>query len=115
MPFRCDILYSQATAAVAVSLGVQTDTVTPTYFRSWAVIGTDTTAATAGNASISNTTATSVVTGTPAATATIYSANINGYLENPSNASTTTVNIMIKTATGADAITVKQGSFCTVL
>lgn len=112
VPFRCVLFYSQATAAVATSFGVQTDTVTPTNFQAGGSMETALGTTAYGDATIANTTATAVVTGTPSATATIFNAYVDGLLENPSNASTTTLTIQVKTSVGADAITIKRGSFC---
>lgn len=114
VPFRCVIFYSQATAAVSDSFGLQTDTVTPTNFQAGGSMETALGTTAYGDAAIANTTATVVVTGTPGSTGTIFNAYVDGLLENPSNASTTTVNVMVKTTVGADAITIKRGSFCRV-
>lgn len=112
VPFRCTLFYSQATAAVSSSFGVQTDTVTPTNFQAGGSMETALGTTAYGDVTIANTTATAVVTGTPSATATVFNAYVDGLLENPSNASTTTLTIQVKTSVGADAITVKRGSFC---
>jgi hypothetical protein len=112
VPFRCVLFYSQAGAAVSDSFGVQTDTVTPTNFQVGGSMETALGTTAYGDATISNTTATAAVTGTPSATATIFNAYVDGLLENPSNASPTTLSIQVKTSVGTDAITVKRGSFC---
>ena len=111
--FRCDLYYSQATANAAVAFGVQDVTVAPTNAQVGAVLSTSTTAGTSGAATVTATTATSVVSATPSATATIFLANIDGFVEQPSNASSSAFNIMVSTATSGDAVTVKRGSFCT--
>jgi hypothetical protein len=63
---------------------------------------------------LASTTATAVVTATPSAITTIWYADIHGFIEQPSNASTSAFNIMVKTATSGDAVTVYRGSFCEV-
>ncbi len=115
MSFRCDLLYSQATAAVAVAFGIQDVTVAPTNLAALGVIATSTTAGTSGNLpTLTTTTATSVVSATPSATGTVFQAELSGWIEQPSNGSSSAVTIMVSTAAGADVVTVKRGSFCTV-
>jgi hypothetical protein len=101
IPIRCVLFYSQATAAVADSFGLQTSAVTPTNFQAGGAMET-----------ALGTTATAVVTGTPSATATVFNAYVDALLENPSNASITNLNVMVKTSAAADLVTVKRGSFC---
>jgi hypothetical protein len=60
-------------------------------------------------ATLTTTTATAIVTGTPGATATNYTAELDGTIESPS---ANTINIMVSTATAADAVTVLRGSYC---
>lgn len=112
IPFRCVIFYSQATAAVSDSFGVQTDTVTPSNFQAGGSMETALGTTAYGDATIANTTATAVVTGTPSATGTIFNAYVDGFLENPSNASPTILSVQVKTSVSGDVITVKRGSFC---
>ena len=97
----------------AVSFGIQAANVSPTNIFATGVMYTSATASTGGVlATLSNTTATAIVTATPGATGTVYVADIDGLIENPSNASANTINLMVKTATAADAVTVKRGSYC---
>ena len=113
VPFQCHLAYSQATAAVADSFGIQA-TVAPTNIFATGQVFTNTTAFTAGNLpTLSSTTATNIVTGTPSAITTVWNAELSGFVENPSTTANT-INIMVKTATAADAVTVKRGSFCVV-
>jgi hypothetical protein len=111
-PFTCYLNYSIATAAVAVAFGLQSDAVAPTNLQGWGMIATSTTAATYGNATITNTTATSVVSATPSATATVYNATISGYLDFPNTNTANNIKVMVSTANSADLVTVKRGSFC---
>lgn len=112
VPFECSFSYSQATATAAVAFGIQSATISPTNIQAQGTIQTNTTAFTDGNATVTNTTATAVVSATPSAITTIWNARIRGFIENPSNASTNVINVMVSTAAGADAVTVKRGSFC---
>lgn len=111
--FRCELLYSQATGNAAVAFGIQDVTVAPTNIAVAGRIQTNTTAFTAGTLpTLTTTTATSIVSATPAATGTVFRAELAGYIQQPSNASSSAINIMVSTATSGDAVTVKQGSYC---
>jgi hypothetical protein len=113
VPFSCHLAYSQGTAAAAVSFGIQAATVSPTNIFATGAMYTSATASTGGVlATLSNTTATAIVTATPGATGTVFVADIDGLIENPSSGSANTINLMVKTATAADAVTVKRGSYC---
>lgn len=115
IPIRCHFAYAQGTAVAAVSFGFQSVTVSPTQFNATGDIYTSATAVTAGNLQgLNTTTATAIVTATPSAITTIWNADIYGMLEYPSNASTSVINIMVKTATAGDAVTIKRGSYCSV-
>lgn len=114
VPFSCHLLYSQATAAVADQFGVQTVSLAPTSIMVKAQANTSATAFTAGNVpALTTTTATPVVTFTPSATATVFSADMDGMIENASGVAST-FNIMVQTSNASDLITVKRGSFCRV-
>lgn len=111
--FLCNLTYSQAVANDAVAFGIQDVTVSPTNIAGRGVVYTSTTASTEGNlATLTTTTATAIVSATPGATATNYVATVSGFIEAPSNASTSLIRIMVSTATAADLVTVKRGSFC---
>lgn len=115
IPFSCHLSYSQATAAVAVSFGIQDVSVAPTNLLATGHQQTDTTVFTGGTlAALASTTATAIVSATPAATTTKYTIDLNGFIEQPSNAMTSAINIMVKTATGGDAVTIYRGSFCRI-
>lgn len=115
MPFRCDLVYSIATAAVAVDFGIQDVTVAPTNINAMAEMFTSATAVTAANLpTLASTTATSIVSATPSAITTKWNAHIEGFIEQPSNAAESVINIMVKTANASDLPTVYRGSRCTV-
>lgn len=115
IPFSCHLAYSQATAAVAVAFGIQDVTVAPTSLFATGHIQTNATVFTEQNLpALTTTTATTIVTGTPSAITTIWSVDLNGMIEQPSNASTSAINIMVSTANASDLVTVKRGSFCRI-
>jgi len=115
VPFRCEILYSQATAAVANQFGIQDVSVAPTNIMAKATVWTSTSAAVNANVpTLASTTATSIVTFTPSAITTVWNAVISGFIEQPSNASESIINILVLTGNTSDAITVKRGSHCVV-
>lgn len=115
VPFSCFLQYSIATAAVAVSFGIQDVSVAPTAINAQGLQYTSATAATEGTlVNLASTTATAIVTATPSAVTTVWMAQLHGMIEQPSNASSSAINIMVKTATAADVVSVKRGSFCTV-
>lgn len=114
VPFSCHLLYSQATAAVADQFGVQAASLAPTNFMAKGTVQTNATVFTSGNLpALTTTTATAVVTFTPSAITTIWEADLDGFIENPSGV-LNTINIMVQTSAGADAVTVKKDSFCRV-
>lgn len=109
--FHCSILYSQATAAVSNQFGIQAATNSPTNIQASGIVYTSASVSTAGNiATLATTTATPFVTFTPSATATNFVALFEGTLELPASANT--INIMVSTSAGADAITIRRGSYC---
>jgi predicted RecA/RadA family phage recombinase len=118
IPFSCHILWSQATAANAVSFGIQDVTVAPTRIDVGGVMVVSATTGTAWQSgtlvALNSTTATAIVTGTPSAITTTWQAELHGVIEAPSNASSSAINIMVKTANSANVVSVKRGSFCTV-
>jgi len=114
VPIHCSLAYSQATANAAVAFGIQSATISPTSIQAQGVEQTAVTAFTGGQVTITNTTATNIVSATPAATATNFVVTLDGLIQNPSNASTNAINILTSTAAGADAVTVLAGSFCRI-
>lgn len=115
IPFECHLSYSQATAVVAVSFGIQDVTVAPTQINATGNMQTAATTFTGGvlNA-LASTTATAIVTATPSVITTVWTTDLYGFIEQPSNASTSAIQIQVKTSTAGDAITVKRGSFCRI-
>lgn len=111
VPFSCKLTYSMATAAVAMSFGLQTDTLTPTNFQGMGQMETALTTTAYGDAKVTNTTATAIVTGTPSAITTIWNAYVDGFVENPSGAATN-INVMVATSNAGDLVTVYRDSWC---
>ncbi len=113
MPFSCSIIYSQAVANVAVAFGIQDVTISPTNIAGRGVMYTSTTASTEANLpTLTTTVATAIVSATPSATATNYVASVSGFIEAPSNAASSAIQISVSTATAADLVTVRRGSSC---
>src|SRR5208282_2704866 len=96
VPFSCHLSYSQATGNVADQFGIQDVTVAPTNIFAKAQVYISASTFTAANLPLlSTTTATSIVTFTPSAITTIWNADIDGFIEQPSNAGTTAIQIMV--------------------
>lgn len=109
--FHCALTYSQAVGNVAVSFGPGFS-VAPTNVEASGIMETNvTTIGALGMTAITTATSSAAVTGTPAATATLMFAMLDGFIENPSTTANV-VTINAKTATAADLVTVKRGSFC---
>lgn len=112
--FHCSLLFSQATAAVADQFGIQVATNAPTNVAAVGEVFPSATTQTVGTlATLSTTTATPIVTFTPSAITTVFGGSIDGTFELPASANT--VNIMVQTSAGADAVTVKRGSYCQLI
>lgn len=113
--FDCRILYSQATAAGGVGFSVQSATTAATRLDAWGKIYTNNTGTSAeGSAlNITTTTATSVISGTPSATATVYQAELSGTIQTGTTAGT--LNVLVYTGNASDAVTIKAGSYCTIM
>lgn len=115
IPFACHLTYHQNVAAVAVAFGIQDTPIAPSNILAQGIIGTNTTAFTQGTlVALTTTTATAIVSATPSAITTDWTAQLSGLIEAPSNASPTTISIRVSTATAADTVTVKRGSFCRI-
>jgi hypothetical protein len=116
--FHCSLMYSQATAAVAMQFGIQAATVNPNDVSVKGRVDTQTGAASAQTTGIlsnlATTTATSIVTFTPSNFATIFGADLDGTVDTPANNQGQVVNIMVQTSNSADLPTVKRGSYCTL-
>lgn len=112
--FACDLIVSQATAAAADQIGVQTATNAPTNLAASGIAYTAAAVSTAAAITgVSSTSAQSVVTFTPGGTGTRLPIHISGTVEGAS-ASGTTLNIMALTGSGADLLTIYRGSSCWV-
>ena len=111
--FHAKLTYSIATAVVAVAFGIQVVTNAPTNVfangTQQITVGPPATFTTGTLATLTTTTATAIVTGTPGATATNYVVELDGTIELPASANT--IQLMVSTAAGADAVTVLRGSF----
>lgn len=111
--FHCVLAYTQATGTAAVAFGIQAATNAPTnIFASGVEYTAAGTATTGVLATLTTTTATNIVSGTPGATGTNLPVQLDGTLELPASANT--INFMVSTATSADAVTVLRGSYCMV-
>jgi hypothetical protein len=113
--FHCSLSYSQATANVAVAFGIQASTTAPTNIfangTQQITVGPPATFVTGTLATLTTTTAINIVSGTPGALTTNYTATLDGTIENPVTAPNN-ITIMVSTAAGADAVTVLRGSYC---
>lgn len=106
----CDVWYSQATN-VADTYGVTiVPAPTSAQMGGWAMTNATTIAAgTPGT--ITSTTATSVVTFTPAVT-TVLDAHLAGLIEVPAAGQDTIVSLLVSQATAANVVVTKRGSIC---
>lgn len=119
--FRCDLVYSQATAAAADIFGVTTSGTAPTSMLVGGEVLTNNTGTQVdGNAVITSAASTTVVTATPSASGAIgtsadmFIAHIWGTVEAPSNATATTFGISVASGSSSDALTIYRGSACWV-
>lgn len=114
--FDCYLIYNQQTAASANdAFGVQAASLAPTSINAQGSVQTAAaTAHTEANLLLLNTTtATNIVAFTPSVITTTWNAELHGMIENPSGVANT-INIMAKTGTSADTLTVKRGSYCLI-
>lgn len=111
--FHCALSYSQATANVPMAFGIQAATQAPTNIFGNGQIQTNTTAFSASTlATLTTTTATAIVSATPGATATNFTAYLDGTIENPAGANV--INVMVSTSNSGDLVTVLRGSYCSI-
>jgi hypothetical protein len=114
--FHAVLAYSQATANAAVSFGIQAATNAPTNIFATATqqitVGPPATYVSGVLATLTTTTATAIVSGTPGAIATNYTVTMDGTLQLAASANA--INFMVSTATSGDAVTVLQGSYVSV-
>ena len=114
VPFSCHLMYSQATAAVADQFGIQAASLAPTNIAAKSQADISASTFTAGNLpTLTTTTATPIVTFTPSAITTVWNADIDGMIENPSGIANT-INIMAHQSNAADLLTIKRDSFCRI-
>jgi hypothetical protein len=114
-PFSCHIVYHQNVATAAVAFGIQQASNAPTQINTYGVEWTSATAATNGSLiALASTTATAIVSATPSAITTNWVADLHGVYEEASVGSSSAITIRVSTATAADTVTVKRGSFCRV-
>jgi hypothetical protein len=111
--FSCDIVYSQATAAAANQIGVQTATFGATNLTASAIAYTAATVTVAGAVTDvgTTTTAQSVVTFTPGTTGVKMPIHLSGTIEGASVLGTV-LNIQALTGSTSDALTFYRGSSC---
>lgn len=113
VPFSCHLVYHQNVANVAVAFGIQDVTVSPTNIAAMGEIHTSASVIAAANlVGLATTTATAIISATPSAITTDWNAEVSGMVEAPSNASSSAIRLMVSTATAADTVTVRRGSFC---
>lgn len=113
VPFACHLIYHQNVANVAVAFGIQDVTISPTNIAAMGEIHTAAAVLAQGNlVGLATTTATAIVSATPSAITTDWNAEVSGMVEAPSNASSSAIQFKVSTATAADTVTVRRGSFC---
>jgi hypothetical protein len=113
--FHCMLLYYQTSAAVVDEFGIGVTGTAPTQANASATAYTNTTASTTGTlTALASTTPTSVVSFTPSAITTIWKAELDGTIEQPSNATPGVFNVYAFTTTGTDNLIVKRGSYCEI-
>jgi hypothetical protein len=114
--FHCALLFDQATAVVSDSFGVGVTGTAPTSLNA---SGTAFTAAaveaTGTLVGLATTTPTAVVTFTPSVITTVWKAELDGTIEQPSNATPGVFGVYASTTTGTDNLIVKRGSYCSVI
>jgi hypothetical protein len=116
MSVHCSLLFDQATAAVVDELGIGVTGTAPTSANARAMVNPSASTTTAGTlVSLASTTPTSVVTFTPSAITTVWGAELDATIEQPSNATPGVFGVYAFTTTGADNLIVKRGSYCSVL
>lgn len=112
--FHCEGSYNETTAATSMQFGIQDVTVAPTNIYTKKIVWTSTSAAAADNTpTLTTTTATGIGAAfTPSAATTVFNFTLDGMIEQPSNASSSAINIMAQFTTNNG--TIKRGSYCRV-
>jgi hypothetical protein len=116
--YDCLLYFDQATAAVVDEIGVGITGTAPTYSNHHAVVwaaASHAWSATGVLSDLASTTPTSVVSFTPSAITTIWSAELSGTIEQPSNATPGVFGVYVYTTTGSDNFIVKRDSACSVI
>lgn len=114
--FHCSLLFDQGSAAVSDSFGIGVTGTAPTSANARGVVNPSASTLTAGTlVSLASTTPTAVVTFTPSAITTVWGAELDGTIEQPSNATPGIFGVYVATTTGGDNFIVKRGSSCQVL
>jgi hypothetical protein len=114
--FHCVGTYSQATAAAANGVSIQGATNAPTRLdASYNAFTSNAGAAAEGSLANLTTTTFTALSGTftPSATATVFNWAVDGVVQN--GASATTLKIGFFTGNASDALTIKAGSYCSLL
>jgi hypothetical protein len=112
---HCSLIYDQASAAVSDSFGIGVTGTAPSNVNASGTAYTSASASTTGTlTALASTTPTAIVTFTPSAITTIWKAELDFTVEQPSNATPGVVGIYVATTTGTDNFIVKRGSYCTL-
>lgn len=116
IPFECNLMYSQATGAVSDAFGIGFVGYNPTRIDAYGTMSTNTTVYTTGvlTNNTTGTTAVAIVTATPSAITTVWTARLAGTIQNASNAGTNTLNFYVSQGTAADLVKVRAGSWCKI-
>jgi hypothetical protein len=117
--FHCALIYDQTTAAVVDQFGIGITGTAPTQANAAGTVqltaGPPSTFTSQNLTGLASTTPTLVVSFTPGVAATLYRAELDGTVEQPSNATPGVFGIYAFTTTGTDNFIVKRGSYCSVL
>jgi hypothetical protein len=116
--FHCALIYDQTSAVVVDQFGVGVTGTAPTQLNAGATVqltaGPPSTYASGTLLALASTTPTLVVSFTPGVAATMYRAELDGTIEQPSNATPGVFSIYAFTTTGTDNLVVKRGSYCSL-
>jgi len=113
--FHCMLLYDQGSTAVVDEFGIGITGTAPTQANASATVYTSASATTTGTlTALASTTPTLVVSFTPSAITTIWKAELDGTVEQPSNATPGVFGVYAYTTTGSDNLIVKRGSYCEI-
>jgi hypothetical protein len=110
-PVSCYLTFQTTGAGASVALGVQDVTVAPTNAVFTGSLQISNASIPQGTATFTSTTATQVVGITAGTGATKWTGELHGFIEQPSNASTSVVNIMADIS-GGQTLTIFRDSYC---